>query len=180
VIGFTASAFTDETERCRKAGMDDVLSKPLVRAELERALHRAVFADHTRLAPLPERALETDDAVRLDRALLEELQSLGAPQYIASLLDQFMSDARERLEQLASAIESADHIKLRELAHALRGSAAGIGAKRLAALATRLEADSDGRMPADPRRRLLELREEYALLTAELAALVTSAAASGF
>jgi signal transduction histidine kinase/CheY-like chemotaxis protein/HPt (histidine-containing phosphotransfer) domain-containing protein len=180
VIGFTASAFTDETERCRKAGMDDVLSKPLVRAELERALHRAVFADHTRLAPLPERGLETDDEVRLDRALLEELRSLGAPQYIASLLDQFMSDARERLEQLASAIESADPIKLRELAHALRGSAAGIGAKRLAALAARLEADSDGRMPADPRRRLLELREEYALLTAELAPLVTSAAASGF
>jgi hypothetical protein len=35
-------------------------------------------------------------------------------------------------------------------------------------------------MPADPRRRLLELREEYTLLTAELAPLVTSAAASGF
>jgi signal transduction histidine kinase/DNA-binding response OmpR family regulator len=178
VIGFTASAFTDETERCIKAGMDDVLSKPLVRAELERALYRAVFAARASLVPQPKP--ETNLEARLDSALLGELRSLGAPHYVASLLEQFMSDARERLDRLAHAIERGDHAEVRELAHALRGSAAGLGAKRLAAHAAALEADSHTQLPADAQRRLVELHDEFEQLTAELARLATSAAASGF
>ena len=38
-IGFTASAFADDVARCKAAGMDLVLHKPLVRAQLEEALY---------------------------------------------------------------------------------------------------------------------------------------------
>jgi signal transduction histidine kinase len=38
IIGFTASAFADDVARCKQAGMDHVLHKPLVRSELEEAL----------------------------------------------------------------------------------------------------------------------------------------------
>lgn len=39
IIGFTASAFAEDVARCREAGMDLVLHKPLVRAQLEEALY---------------------------------------------------------------------------------------------------------------------------------------------
>ena len=39
IIGFTASAFDDEVARCREAGMNDVLTKPIVRAQVEQKLH---------------------------------------------------------------------------------------------------------------------------------------------
>jgi signal transduction histidine kinase/DNA-binding NarL/FixJ family response regulator len=177
VIGFTASAFTDETARCLKAGMDDVLSKPLVRAELERALHRAIFA--VRASAVPQPAPGPALEARLDMELLGELQSLGGS-YVASLLEQFEHDARERLERLAHAIGQADHAAVCELAHALRGSAAAVGAKRLAAQTATLEAECRTRLPDDAQQRLAELREEYAQLTAELARIATGAAASSF
>ncbi len=40
VIAMTASATVEDKERCRAAGMDDFLSKPLHRSELDRALRR--------------------------------------------------------------------------------------------------------------------------------------------
>jgi CheY-like chemotaxis protein len=42
VIGLTASAMPDDLEACRRAGMDEVLSKPVSLEALERALRAAV------------------------------------------------------------------------------------------------------------------------------------------
>jgi signal transduction histidine kinase/DNA-binding NarL/FixJ family response regulator len=175
IIGFTASAFTDETERCRKAGMDDVLSKPVVRAELERKLHHALFGAGGTLEPATR---TSSTAPRLDMTMLDELQSLGAPQYVASLIEQFRKDTEQRLELLAGAIERADHASVRTLAHALRGSAAGIGAQRLAELATALETHALQQLPADAPTRLLELREEYEQLAVELERITATGAAA--
>jgi HPt (histidine-containing phosphotransfer) domain-containing protein len=111
-------------------------------------------------------------------AMLEELQSLGTPQYVVSLIEQFMQDTRSRLDLLADAIERADHASVRSLAHALRGSAAGIGAQRLAALATALETHAQQQLPADAQKRLLSLREEYELLAVELLRIANGPAAS--
>jgi two-component system sensor histidine kinase/response regulator len=175
IIGFTASAFTDETERCRKAGMDDVLSKPVVRSELERTLLQALFGEDR---ALPANSQTMSDEPRLDMALLEELRSLGAPQYVVSLLEQFTQDTQARLGLLAHAIERADHAGVRTLAHALRGSAAGIGAQRLAALAAALEMGAQERLPADASAKLTRMREEYELLAIELEHVATADAES--
>ncbi|MNE93732.1 Signal transduction histidine-protein kinase BarA [compost metagenome] len=40
VIALTANAMPEERERCRRAGMNDYLSKPLRREELEAMLKR--------------------------------------------------------------------------------------------------------------------------------------------
>ncbi|WP_143760701.1 response regulator [Actinosynnema mirum] len=57
VIALTASALASDAQRCREAGMDDFLSKPLRRDVLEAALLRAVRSP----APRPRR--EGDGAV---------------------------------------------------------------------------------------------------------------------
>jgi CheY-like chemotaxis protein len=40
VVALTASALPEELAECRKAGMDDCLTKPLARAKLEEVLER--------------------------------------------------------------------------------------------------------------------------------------------
>lgn len=40
VVALTASVLTDDRDRCRAAGMDDVVSKPVTRAALADALAR--------------------------------------------------------------------------------------------------------------------------------------------
>ncbi|HKU38519.1 MAG TPA: ATP-binding protein [Polyangiales bacterium] len=178
IIGFTASAFTEEIERCRRAGMDDVLCKPVTRGELERTLHRALFGGGRTVAPRPQQSLALEP--RLELTILDELRTLGAPEYVTTLIDGWKSDARARLDALADAAERDDRAELRELAHALKGSAAGIGARRLASLASELETYVQAPPAGDLRPRLRALRDEYAALTLELDRVLTRAAASGF
>ena len=44
IIGFTASAFDEEIARCRSVGMDGVLTKPVVRDQIEQVLHQQTTA----------------------------------------------------------------------------------------------------------------------------------------
>jgi CheY-like chemotaxis protein len=42
IVAVTASVMKEETEACLRAGMDEAISKPVVRAELRAALAKAV------------------------------------------------------------------------------------------------------------------------------------------
>ncbi len=137
IIGFTASAFAEEVERCRQAGMDDVLSKPLVRAQLQRKLYQHLLG---RSAGPRTASLRVEEP-HVDPQVIAELRELddGGSALLPELLGNFLQKTPGRLRDLAEALERRDGPRLRSGAHGLRGSAGGVGAKRLTALATALE-----------------------------------------
>ena len=45
IVGFTGYVFTDDIQRCLDAGMDEVISKPLVVEELHDAIQVALIKD---------------------------------------------------------------------------------------------------------------------------------------
>jgi len=136
IVGFTASAFSDEVARCKKAGMDDVLIKPLVRAQLEQMLARHLV--EAGVAPAPAVEAPPADDPRLDFSVIAELQHLG-PVVARDLLTRFVAGIPARQRELTDALTSGDHARLRSTAHRLRGSAGCYGAKRLIALTQELE-----------------------------------------
>jgi HPt (histidine-containing phosphotransfer) domain-containing protein len=63
---------------------------------------------------------------------LQELAGEGSEDMVAELLTMFRSDSASRLEALRSAVHSGDERAMRSVAHSLKGSAAQLGAARMA------------------------------------------------
>ena len=132
--------------------MDDYLSKPLEPARLAEMLEKwlpkannecgmqnAESESHPSSFILHPSSLNPDPGPPVfDKADL--LRRLGGDEELAeTILRDFMQTAPGKLASLAEAMRTQDAKVVHEVGHALRGSAATIGAKALAAAARELE-----------------------------------------
>lgn len=80
----------------------------------------------------------------VDPSLLEELEALASdmnPDPVGEVVALFLSDSPARMDGLLQASMSSDLAAMHAHAHALKGSAANLGAERLLALLTFLDRD---------------------------------------
>ncbi len=141
IIGLTADASPATAERCREAGMDACLTKPVEPARLAEVVeaHGRPKGGGGRAAAAPVRvsAIAAHPGFRraaappppLDPKVLASLESLGGGDFLAGLVQDFLRDAEESLRALEAAAGRGDVSRFRAEAHALRSSAANIGAK---------------------------------------------------
>jgi len=153
IIALTASATPGEQERCLAAGMTGFLAKPVGVEALGRVLREQLGgasrpADATQLRPAAiGRAPAADDPIgdpvtpTLDSARLDELAEMGAAALplIQRAIDNFVDGIDEQVAALRGRLEAGDAHGLRGAAHRLKGSAANLGAVRVAAHALELE-----------------------------------------
>ncbi|MGE0253007.1 MAG: ATP-binding protein [Alphaproteobacteria bacterium] len=158
IVALTADATVETRRLCQEAGMDAVLTKPVEAARLIEAIEglvpeerpaamdparpaspqvapgRPAAADGSRQPPL---RLVTTPTV--DRQTLASLRALGGDDaFFAGVVDDFVADGETLIAALRRAAATGDVAAVREHAHALRSSAAHVGALRLHALARSL------------------------------------------
>lgn len=75
---------------------------------------------------------------------MAELAESGESEAIRDVLQMFLDDTRQHLDQLASAIASNDAVAVSRLGHGLKGGCAQVGALRLAQIAAELELKGRG------------------------------------
>ncbi|MCI0486292.1 MAG: response regulator [Blastocatellia bacterium] len=146
IIAMTANALPGDREECISAGMDDYISKP-VRLETLRAALEHCFSSPTvregLTVGLPKPPSCPDDLSDIiDREALSNLQGLDDDEdsdFIVELVSIYLEDTSSRLEQLKEAVKRGDAEALYKVAHALKGSSANLGVKRVAALCAELE-----------------------------------------
>lgn len=141
IMGLTANATVTERKRCLAAGMDQVLTKPVVWQELFTTMHALVSKGQTAgPAAMPAAAMATGAVAKasepplLDQATLDTLRSGMGPETLLSFLaDVAVTADRERqtLQDLS--------LQIRQVAHRLRGTSATLGLARVAELAGAIE-----------------------------------------
>ncbi len=125
IVGVTANAMAGEDERCRAAGMDGYLSKPVSLARLRATLQRWLRGGDSTAAAIDPSAL--DPWLQDDAAARQEL------------LRKFGLSASESGRDIETAMAAGDLAALAAAAHRLRGSALAVGARALSDAATILE-----------------------------------------
>jgi signal transduction histidine kinase/HPt (histidine-containing phosphotransfer) domain-containing protein len=177
IIGVTAHALTGDREECLDCGMDDYIAKPIVPEDLAAILDKWVLSigavEAGTAAPEPrERAPRTTDEVVLDASVLAELretQTLGEDNFLPNLIAMFQADLAERLIALRRALAAGDSDQISQHAHALKGSASELGARRMRAICERIELRARGGAVAGMQPMLRELEGEAELVRAALA-----------
>jgi two-component system, sensor histidine kinase RpfC len=136
IVALTADATTDAWARCKEAGMDGYVTKPIEPAQVLDVINTVL----ARREVVPTRNVEDtsvcmrgrvtskEDENLVDLGVLTELERLGGYQFVSDLVFQFSKDAAELLALLHAAVAAEDVQGFRDAVHALRGSAANLGA----------------------------------------------------
>jgi CheY-like chemotaxis protein len=144
VIAMTANALLGDREKCIASGMDDYLFKPVTQVALGKVLEKwesLKFAAGGTPDDVPA-PVESGQVRSIDPDKIAELKelALGAdPGWLESLVHRFLEDAADRLEKLRVAYRNNDAKTVGEVAHALKGSSATMGASQMKQLAERLQ-----------------------------------------
>jgi CheY-like chemotaxis protein len=160
IIALTASALETDRERCRAAGMDDFLSKPLHPDALATTLTRWVGSGARNAVPA-EAAVEQfgGEEEVLDTDLMARLVQFG-PQSLGDLVTTFTETAAARIDGLEAAVRAGHVDEVARIAHSLKGSSGALAAHRLSRLAAEAEETAAHGQPV-PMALLSDIRREY-------------------
>ncbi len=193
IVALSADATGEARATAHELGFSAYLTKPVDAVELVEAIDVLVAPMADPVArerqdapeppePRPTRPDGRDPAV-LDRSKLDALRRLdGDGAFVDELIGDFVADAEELIGRLREAVAAGDPRAVRDLAHALRSSAAHLGAQALLELTLGWRGLDDAALVMRGRRELaaldgafLDLRSALTAYRAERAGIPTPA-----
>ena len=148
IIALTANALPEEEERCREAGMDEYLSKPVRLSRLQAVLEKWLPAREPPLSDSADSGSGEGPSLHVDLRVLEDLVGDDA-EAIRSILVKFRRNADQLSEALTRATHAGAAHDTVDPAHKLKSGARAIGARRLGDLCERMERSGEaGDTPA--------------------------------
>ncbi|MEQ1865415.1 MAG: response regulator [Micropepsaceae bacterium] len=176
ILALTANAFVEDAERCKAAGMNEHLTKPIRRATLEAALLQYLSG-----RPVTPQSQDTPHRAQVKHALdpkaWADLESDMPAAAVKKLAETFLIAQARELEAMRADLSAGDIVELRRRAHSLKGAARLFGANELGDAAATLEAGTAPLGHAEGNRQIDELRRLFELAAGEVRANLASIAA---
>jgi two-component system, sensor histidine kinase RpfC len=178
ILGLTADATVEMDARCREAGMDGCVTKPIEPARLLQIIDAMVGAvadagasrmpreGVSEIASHPK--FQAGAAPALNTRVLDDLRSLGGDAFVTELAAQFTTDAAALAAELAAAAAAGDAATFRERAHALRSGAANVGAQGIYEMCLAWRTIEAGALAAPDADHVAKLEAELARVRAAL------------
>jgi two-component system sensor histidine kinase/response regulator len=149
IVALTANAVRTEADRCRAAGMDDCLSKPVSLDHLRVALDKwlpasaAPGAPAAAVVPPPAAGAAPAANAAVDFSVLHRL--VGTDEgLVKALLRRFRASVASIGAEVSAAVATSSTEQAAFAAHKLKSAAASIGARSLAAACVELERAAKG------------------------------------
>lgn len=149
VLALTASVLDDDARRCREAGMDEVLAKPLSLATLRTALLRWLPQAQGQSFDAPVQETVADDAEVLPN-LATLQQRYGSRAVAEQLRDSLLQASESDLAAVQRAVRAGDRETAALHLHRQAGGLGAIGASALAGQANALVERLQDATEADP------------------------------
>jgi PAS domain S-box-containing protein len=125
ILALTAHAAAEDRDRCRVAGMDGYLSKPVRIAQLESAIF-SLFENVPEQRTTQSKGIESS----VDVGLIDEQEVLkglgGDRELFTDVLSLFLEDSKRLFQDIQSAVAGKNPAALARSAHALKGSIANL------------------------------------------------------
>lgn len=151
IIGVTADATSETEQKCKNAGMDLRITKPVDAKLLLASIEQYCGGNGAEMAKTPFVADDPMNVVvpisgsaktrsgAIDQAQLDYLMSIGDRAFVQNMVEGFFEDVEQTLQPLRNAVDRGDVAEFRFCAHAFKSSGNNMGAKRLSELCGHLE-----------------------------------------
>jgi two-component system sensor histidine kinase/response regulator len=147
IVAMTANAMQGDREKCIDAGMNDHVSKPINNHELFLALAKWIEPGErcedevVPTSPIPPQPEEAEPLPKMEGIDIASGLSIvgGNEKLYRKLLVKFYQDSQNSVAEIRNALETGDSKLAERLTHTVKGVAANVGAKKLAAVAEPLE-----------------------------------------
>ncbi|MGB4057344.1 MAG: ATP-binding protein [Alphaproteobacteria bacterium] len=147
VIAFTAYASAADAEKCRAAGMDDHITKPVRRAAMRGVLEKwAAICCATQ-----------DD---FDAEVFDNLKLLMGDKF-PDLVDKYIANSAKHIEQAERALANNDARLLAEAVHPLKSSSASLGLMNVSRIAGEIERHADEGNLSEVTPKVVELKDSF-------------------
>ena len=174
IVALTADATADALARCEEAGVNAYATKPIEPKVLLEIINRVTSgtiatADEPASTVPTEFTFSQDVAgAVIDTSKLDYLEDLGGREFLSNIVSQFSLDSRQLLSRLGDSAAKDDVREFREALHALRSSAANVGATRVFESCLSLRSITEQKLAIDGENCVRGLEEEVRLALTNL------------
>jgi signal transduction histidine kinase/DNA-binding response OmpR family regulator len=174
IIALTANAIDGDRDICLSAGMDDYLSKPYTREQLNTIITR--WVDHRKnltnqLAVTEKRETSSIEVRELDASAIDtlrEIEQAGTPNLVNQIATIFLAETPLKIKELSTLIHANENAKVRMLAHSLKSNSFNLGARELGKVFRDLEAIAKTDSLNGAQALVSTAEKEFGLVTAQL------------
>jgi len=138
IVALTAGVVKGEEEKCRKAGMDDFLTKPIDQVALRKILEKYVMLVPANISNVPLNDFKKKEYSHFDHNLLLERIDNDS-ELFNTFLDVAPTQFSNYIDEIETAIVDCNNEDIRRCAHSLKGAALSMCFPYLAELAQDIE-----------------------------------------